>query len=77
MLRHVTDEDAAYALTLNDFTSNPSPNKAVEAMYTEEERSVLQLDYVDTVWENSVLHNVAPNIDDMLVIWQEELANAN
>ncbi len=77
MMRHVTDEAAAYALTLNDFTSNPSPNKAVEGMYTDEERSVLQLDYVDTVWENSVLHNVAPNIDDMLVIWQEELANAN
>lgn len=76
MLRHVTDDDAAYALTLTDFTSNPSPNKNVEAKYTEEERSVLQLDYVDTVWENSVLHNVAPNIDDMLVIWQEELANA-
>ncbi len=77
MLRHVTDEDAAYALTLSDFTSNPSPNKNVEAKYTAEERSVLQLDYVDTVWENSVLHKVAPNIDEMLVIWQEELANAN
>lgn len=77
MMRHVTDAEAAYALTLNDFTSNPSPNKEVEAMYTAEERSVLQLDYVDTVWENSVLHNVAPNIDDMLVIWQEELANAS
>ena len=77
MMRHVTNDEAAYALTLNDFTSNPSPNKDVEAMYSEEERSILQLDYVDTVWEHSVLHNVAPNIDDMLVIWQEELANAN
>ncbi|MBK0329013.1 extracellular solute-binding protein [Rhodobacteraceae bacterium F11138] len=77
MMRHVTNKEAAYALTLNDFTSNPSPNRAVEALYTEEERSVLQLDYVDTVWENSVLHKVAPNIDDLLVIWQEELANAN
>lgn len=77
MMRHVTNEEAAYALTLNEFTSNPSPNRAVEALYTDEERSVLQLDYVDTVWENSVLHKVAPNIDDLLVIWQEELANAN
>ena len=27
-----------------------------------------------TAWDNSQLHRVAPNIDDMLAIWQEELA---
>lgn len=77
LMRHLVSDDAAYALTMNEFTSNPSPNKHVEGRYTEEERSILQLDYADYVWDNSVLHNVAPNIEDMLQIFQEELANSN
>ena len=32
------------------------------------------MDYMWTAWENSQFHTVAPNIDDMLAIWQEELA---
>jgi len=76
LMRHLTSDEAAYSLTLNEVTANPSPNKSVEEMYSEKERDILQLDYVDYVWENSTLHNVAPNIDDMLAIWQEELANA-
>jgi len=77
LVRRIASKEAGYVLSVTKLTCNPSPNTEVESLYSPEERDVLQLDYVDTVWKNSVLHNVSPNIDDLLAIWQEELAAAN
>lgn len=76
-LHHLASKEVGYVLSITELTCNPSPNREVETLYSDEERDILQLDYADTVWKNSVLHRVAPNIDDMLAIWQEELAAAN
>jgi spermidine/putrescine transport system substrate-binding protein len=35
------------------------------------------MDYMWEAWEKSHFHSVAPNIDDMLAIFQEELAASN
>lgn len=77
LLRHLASKEVGYILSITDLTCNPSPNKHVAELYSDAEREVLQMDYFDTVWGNSVLHNVAPSIDAMLAIWQEELAAAN
>jgi spermidine/putrescine transport system substrate-binding protein len=45
-------------------------------MYSPEQKSVLQMSDMWEAWEKSVFHDIAPNIDDMLQIWQEELARA-
>jgi spermidine/putrescine transport system substrate-binding protein len=74
LVKHIASKEVSHVLSITDFTSNPVPNAAVEELYTEEERSILQLDYAPTAWENSQFHRIAPNIDDLLQIWQEELA---
>jgi spermidine/putrescine transport system substrate-binding protein len=75
LLKHVASKEVSHILSITDFTSNPVPNEAVEKLlYTDEEKSILQLDYAQTAWENSQFHRIAPNIDDLLQIWQEELA---
>ena len=60
-----------------DSTCNVVTNKGVEALYTLEEKEIVQTDYMWHAWDNSHMHRVAPNIDEMLGIWQEELAAAN
>ena len=77
LLKHVASKDSGYILSLLDSTCNVVTNKSVEALYTPEEKEILQTDYMWHAWENSHLHRVAPNIDEMLGIWQEELAAAN
>ena len=77
LLKHVVSKDSGYILSLLDSTCNVVTNKGVEALYTPEEKEILQTDYMWHAWENSHLHRVAPNIDEMLGIWQEELAAAN
>ncbi|MFO1038582.1 MAG: PotD/PotF family extracellular solute-binding protein [Geminicoccaceae bacterium] len=76
LLKHVVSTDAAHILALLDTTSNVVTNKAVESRFTPEERDILQMDYMWHAWDNSQMHRIAPNIDDMLAIWQEELAAA-
>ena len=49
-------------------------NKAVEDLYTPEEKDILQVDYMWHAWDNSQMHRIAPQIDEMLQIWQEELS---
>ena len=77
LLKHVLSKDAGYILSLLDTTSNVVTNKAVETLYSADERDILQTDYMWHAYDNSQMHRVAPNIDDMLGIWQEELAAAN
>jgi spermidine/putrescine transport system substrate-binding protein len=74
MVKRVASTEAGSVLSWTDFTCNPSPNAEVEKLYTKEQKDVLQTDYMFKAWDNSVFHNIAPNIDDMLAIWQEELA---
>lgn len=76
LLKHVVSKEAGHILSLLDSTCNVVTNKAVEALYTPEEKDILQTDYMWHAWDNSQMHRIAPNIDDMLGIWQEELAAA-
>ena len=77
LLKHVVSKDSAYILSLLDSTCNVVSNKAVEGLYTAEEKDILQTDYMWQAWDNSQMHRIAPNIDEMLGIWQEELAATN
>ena len=77
LLKHVVSKDSGYILSLLDSTCNVVTNKAVEELYTPEEKDILQTDYMWQAWDNSQMHSIAPNIDEMLGIWQEELAAAN
>lgn len=77
LVKHVVSKDVGYILSLLDTTCNVVTNKGVESLYTDEEKSILQTDYMWHAWDNSQMHSVAPNIDEMLQIWQEELAAAN
>lgn len=76
LVRYMAGKEAAVKLSYTDFTCNPTPNREVEALYTDEQKAVLQLDYAWEAWDKSVFHTVAPNVDDLLAIWQEELASA-
>jgi spermidine/putrescine transport system substrate-binding protein len=73
LVKHIASKEVSHVLSITDFTSNPVPNAQTEALYSEEERSILQLDYAPSAWEGSQFHRIAPNIDDLLQIWQEEL----
>jgi spermidine/putrescine transport system substrate-binding protein len=75
-IKHVTGTDVAYLLSLTEITCNPTPNAEVEKRYTEDERDILQMDDVWTAWDMCHFHDIAPNIDEMLAIWQEELSRA-
>lgn len=76
LLKHIVSKDVGHILSLLDTTCNVVTNKEVEATYSADEKSILQVDYMWHAYENSHMHRIAPNIDDMLQIWQEELAAA-
>lgn len=76
LLKHVVSKESGHILSLLDTTCNVVTNKEVEALYTPEERDILQVDYMWEAYEKSQMHRIAPNIDEMLQIWQEELAAA-
>ncbi|SIR43275.1 spermidine/putrescine transport system substrate-binding protein [Rhizobium sp. RU20A] len=73
-LKYIVSPDVAKQLAITEATCNLVPNAKAEALFSEQERKALQMDYMWTAWDNSQFHRVAPNIDDMLAIWQEELA---
>jgi len=77
LIRHMTSPSVAVDLAWTDATCNLVPNKGAEDIFTDAQKSALQLDYASHAWENSHFHDVAPNIDEMLAIFQEELATAN
>ena len=76
LLKHVVSKESGKVLSLLDTTSNVVTNAAVEGLYSDEERDILQTNYMWHAFDNSQMHRIAPNIDDMLAIWQEELAAA-
>ena len=73
-LKYIVSPAVAKELAITDATCNLVPNQKAEALFSDAEKSALQMDYMWTAWDNSQFHTVAPNIDDMLAIWQEELA---
>ncbi|MBN9056510.1 MAG: extracellular solute-binding protein, partial [Rhizobiales bacterium] len=73
-LKYIVSPEVAKQLAITEATCNLVPNSKTEALFSEEEKKALQVDYMWTAWDNSQFHTVAPNIDDMLAIWQEELA---
>lgn len=73
-LKYIVSPEVAVKLAITEATCNLVPNAKAEALFTDEQRSALQFDYMWEAWDNSHFHNVAPNIDDMLAIWQEELS---
>jgi spermidine/putrescine transport system substrate-binding protein len=77
LLKHVVSKESSRFLALLDTTSNVVTNSATEALLNDEEKSILEIPYMWHAFDNSVMHRVAPNVDEMLAIWQEELAAAN
>lgn len=73
-LKYIVSAEAAKQLAITEATCNLVPNSKAEALFSDKEKAALQMDYMWTAWENSQFHTVAPNIDDLLAIWQEELA---
>jgi spermidine/putrescine transport system substrate-binding protein len=76
LIKHMVEPENAMKLSWTESTVNLTPVQAVEDMYSPEQKSVLQMSDMWEAWEKSVFHDIAPNIDDMLQIWQEELARA-
>jgi spermidine/putrescine transport system substrate-binding protein len=76
LVKHIVSKDSGKILSLLDTTCNVVTNAEVEKEYTADEKDILQTDYMWQAWDNSHLHLIAPNIDEMLGIWQEELAAA-
>lgn len=73
-LKYIVSPEVAVKLAITDATCNLVPNQKAEALFTNAQKTALQMDYMWTAWDNSHFHTVAPNIDDMLAIWQEELS---
>jgi len=74
LIKHIVKPESAMRLSWVEGSVNLTPVKAVEDMYTAKQRDALQADYMWEAWDKSVFHDIAPNIDEMLQIWQEELA---
>ncbi len=75
-IKYIAGTDVSYMLSLTELTCNPTPNARVEERYTADERDILQLDYMWGAWDKAHFYAISPNIDDMLAIFQEELARA-
>ncbi|WP_324752184.1 ABC transporter substrate-binding protein [Roseovarius sp. Pro17] len=77
LVKHLVSPDVAVELAWTEATCNLVPNQAAEDKFTDEQKAALQMDYMWEAWDKSHFHSVAPNIDDMLAIFQEELAASN
>lgn len=73
LLKHLTSIEASLHLSLSNYACNLSTNRLVENLYTEDQRSILQLNEVDNAWDNSIFHSLSPSIRKLLALWQEEL----
>lgn len=77
LLRTLTSPEVAVELAWTEATCNLVPSQKAEKLFTDEQKDVLQMDYMWEAWDKSHFHNVAPNMDQMLEIWSQELASAN
>ncbi|MCF8482093.1 MAG: extracellular solute-binding protein [Rhodospirillum sp.] len=76
LVKRLVSPEVAVNLAWTEATCNLVPSKAAEDLFSAEQKDVLQMDYMWHAWDNSQFHDVAPNIDEMLEIWQQELAAA-
>ena len=76
LVKHMVSPEVAVELAWTESTCNLVPTRTAEDVFTEEQKYALQMDYMWEAWDKSHFHSVAPNIDDMLEIWQQELAAA-
>lgn len=74
LIKHLVSEEAGAALAWNDWSACPVPNRLVEDNFTQDQRDVIEMDDMWTFYDRSLTYQVAPNIDDILTIWQEELS---
>lgn len=74
LVRHVVSPEVAVELAWTEATCNLVPSQEAENQFTDAQKAVLQMDYMWEAWDKSHFHSVAPNIDDMLAIFQQELA---
>lgn len=74
LVKHLVSTEAGQALCWTDWSAAPVPNAAVEPLLSDEQRAVIDVDNMWTYFDNSLTYQVAPNIDDILTIWQEELS---
>lgn len=75
-IKHLVSPEVAVELAWTEATCNLVPNRAAEELFTEHQQKSLQMDYMWTAWEKSHFHSIAPNADQMLAIFQEELSRA-
>ena len=74
LIKHRVSEEAGRALAWTEWSACPVPNRHVAETLSAEQRKVIQTDDMWTYYERSLTYQVAPNIDDILAIWQEELS---
>jgi spermidine/putrescine transport system substrate-binding protein len=74
MVKHMVSRDVAAKLAWTDWTCSPTTNRHFSEAMSEEQHEVIDTDYMWYAWDNSQTYNVLPNIDELLSIWQEELA---
>lgn len=74
MIRQIVSEEAGKALTWTEWSACPVPNKRVAEQLTPEQRAVIEVENMWTYFDRSLVYQVAPNIDSILAIWQEELS---
>jgi spermidine/putrescine transport system substrate-binding protein len=76
-IKWCADTEVCKILSLGDITSPPTPNKRVEALYSEEEKDIIMTDYMWEAWNNSLFQTMMPDVDELLAIFQEEWARAS
>jgi spermidine/putrescine transport system substrate-binding protein len=74
LIKHLVSEEAGRALAWTEWSACPVPNRHVAETLSAEQRKVIQADEMWTYYDRSLTYQVAPNIDDILAIWQEELS---
>ncbi|WP_397543763.1 extracellular solute-binding protein [Roseovarius salis] len=77
LVRHVVSPEVAVELAWTEATCNLVPSQDAENRFTDRQKEVLQMDYMWEAWDKSHFHSIAPNVDEMLAIFQEELAAAD
>lgn len=74
LVKHLVSTEAGRALAWTEWSACPVPNKDVEESFTAEQREVIQTADMWTYFDRSLTYQVAPNVDEILTIWQEELS---
>jgi len=74
LLRYLLSTKVLYQLSWTNFTVAPVAYRHVEYLYNDVQKNALQFEDYQEALEKSVIHDVIPNINELLTIWQEEMA---